>query len=94
MIIWGTIGVAALCMVVFIVLAIAQCQPISYFWTGWDQLHEGHCIGTNPLAWALAAVSIVMDFWVLGIPVFQLLRLQMKWQRKLAVAMMFLVGTL
>ncbi|KAM0401184.1 hypothetical protein ACHAQC_001865 [Fusarium culmorum] len=34
-----------------------------------------------------------MDFWVLAIPVFQLLQLQMKWQRKLAVAMMFLVGT-
>jgi hypothetical protein len=80
-------------MVVFIVLAIAQCQPISFFWTGWDQLHHGHCIGVNPLAWAIAAVSIAMDFWVLAIPVFQLLQLQMKWQRKLAVTMMFIVGT-
>ncbi|PTD07401.1 hypothetical protein HYE67_002206 [Fusarium culmorum] len=91
--IWTTIGVVALSMVVFIVLAIAQCQPISFFWTGWDKLHEGHCIGINPLAWSIAAVSIAMDFWVLAIPVFQLLQLQMKWQRKLAVAMMFLVGT-
>ncbi|RGP80674.1 hypothetical protein FLONG3_1149 [Fusarium longipes] len=93
MIIWATIGVCTLGMVVFIVLAIAQCQPISYFWTGWLKETEGHCIGTNPLAWALAAISIILDFWILAIPVFQLLRLQMKWQRKLAVATMFLVGT-
>ncbi|KAG8673016.1 hypothetical protein FPOAC1_006319 [Fusarium poae] len=92
-VLWTTIGVAVLSMVVFIVLAIAQCQPISFFWTGWDQLHHGHCIGVNPLAWAIAAVSIAMDFWVLAIPVFQLLQLQMKWQRKLAVTMMFIVGT-
>ncbi|GKU09858.1 unnamed protein product, partial [Fusarium langsethiae] len=92
-IIWTTIGVATLSMIVFVVLAIAQCQPISFFWTGWDKLHEGHCIGVNSLAWSIAAVSIAMDFWTLGIPVSQLLRLQMKWQRKLAVAMMFLVGT-
>ncbi|KAJ4116170.1 hypothetical protein NW768_011143 [Fusarium equiseti] len=92
-IIWGTIGLNALSMVAFVILAITQCQPVSYFWTGWDKEHTGHCIGTNPLAWALAGVSIAMDFWVLAIPVFQLLRLQMKWQRKLAVALMFLVGT-
>ncbi|RBR14496.1 uncharacterized protein FIESC28_07732 [Fusarium coffeatum] len=91
--IWGTIAFNALSMVAFVILAIAQCQPISYFWTGWDKEHEGHCVGTNPLAWALAAVSIAMDFWVLAIPVFQLLQLQMKWQRKLAVALMFVVGT-
>ncbi|KAH7205819.1 uncharacterized protein BKA55DRAFT_600244 [Fusarium redolens] len=62
--IWGTIGVAALGMVIFDILAITQCQPISFYWTGWDQLHEGHCLGINPLAWAIAAVSIIMDLWI------------------------------
>ncbi|KAG7409717.1 hypothetical protein LZL87_010051 [Fusarium oxysporum] len=91
--IWGTIGVAALGMVIFDILAIAQCQPISFYWTGWDKLHEGHCLGINPLAWAIAAVSIILDVWMLAIPIWQLVRLQMKWQRKLAVAVMFTVGT-
>ncbi|KAM0343813.1 hypothetical protein ACHAPU_008243 [Fusarium lateritium] len=34
-----------------------------------------------------------MDFWMLAIPLLQLFKLQMKWQRKVAVAIMFLVGT-
>jgi hypothetical protein len=91
---WGTVGLSVVCLVAFDVLAIAQCQPISFFWQGWDKLHEGHCIGVNPLGWAIAGVSIIMDFWMLGIPLFQLIKLQMKWQRKLAVACMFIVGTL
>ncbi|KAF9775620.1 hypothetical protein IL306_006254 [Fusarium sp. DS 682] len=92
--IWGTIGISALGMVVFDILAITQCQPISFYWTGWDQLHKGHCLGINPLAWSIAAVSIILDIWMLAIPIWQLVQLQMKWQRKLAVAVMFTVGTL
>ncbi|KAF5700543.1 integral membrane protein PTH11 [Fusarium mundagurra] len=49
--------------------------------------------GINGLAWAIATVGIILDFWMLGIPISQLLHLQMKWKRKLAVASMFGVGT-
>ncbi|KAI1046659.1 hypothetical protein LB505_014283 [Fusarium chuoi] len=91
--IWGTIVFSALGMVIFDILAIAQCQPISFYWTGWDKLHEGHCLGVQPLAWAIAAVGIILDVWMLAIPIWQLVQLQMKWQRKLAVAIMFTVGT-
>ncbi|KAF4990483.1 hypothetical protein FGRMN_8440 [Fusarium graminum] len=90
---WGTIAFSVLCTIVFDILAIAQCRPISFFWQGWDNLHEGKCLGVNPLGWAIAAVSIIMDFWMLAIPLLQLFKLQMKWQRKVAVALMFLVGT-
>ncbi|KAM0347329.1 hypothetical protein ACHAPU_004848 [Fusarium lateritium] len=94
-VLWGTIAVSALCAVIFDTLAIAQCQPISFFWIGWDKLHqgEGKCIGVNALGWAIAAVSIILDVWVLAIPLSQLVRLQMKWKRKLAVGLMFIVGT-
>ncbi|KAF4452172.1 hypothetical protein F53441_4911 [Fusarium austroafricanum] len=91
--IWGTVGTAVLCMVIFDLLALTQCQPISFYWKGWDQLHKGHCIGINSIAWAIAAVGIIMDFWMLAIPISQLIGLQMKWKRKLAVASMFGVGT-
>ncbi|KAF5679394.1 integral membrane protein PTH11 [Fusarium heterosporum] len=77
-VLWGTIAVAAL-----------------FFWRGWDKLHEGEgkCIGVNALGWAIAAVSIILDVWVLAIPLSQIVRLQMKWKRKLAVGLMFVVGT-
>ncbi|QGI85712.1 hypothetical protein CEK25_012441 [Fusarium fujikuroi] len=91
--IWGTIVFSVLGMILFDILAIAQCQPISFYWTGWDKLHEGHCLGVQPLAWAIAAVGIILDVWMLAIPIWQLVQLQMKWQRKLAVAIMFTVGT-
>ncbi|SCO26422.1 related to integral membrane protein PTH11 [Fusarium fujikuroi] len=91
--IWGTVGIAVLCMVIFDLLALFQCQPISFYWKGWDQLHKGHCIGINGLAWAIAAVGIILDLWMLAIPISQLIHLQMKWKRKLAVASMFGVGT-
>jgi hypothetical protein len=95
-VIWGTIGLCALCTIIFDILAIAQCQPISFFWRGWDKLHEGEgkCIGVNALGWAIAAASIILDVWMLAIPLSQLVQLQMKWQRKVAVGLMFTVGTL
>ncbi|KAF4993967.1 hypothetical protein FGRMN_6098 [Fusarium graminum] len=94
-VLWGTIALSALCAVLFDILAIAQCQPISFFWKGWDELHEGEgkCIGVNALGWAIAAVSIILDVWVLAIPLSQIVRLQMKWKRKIAVGLMFVVGT-
>ncbi|KAG9498237.1 hypothetical protein J7337_011133 [Fusarium musae] len=91
--IWGTIAFSVLGMIIFDILAIAQCRPINFYWTGWDKLHEGHCLGVQPLAWAIAAVGIILDVWMLAIPIWQLVQLQMKWQRKLAVAIMFTVGT-
>ncbi|KAI8651081.1 CFEM domain-containing protein [Fusarium keratoplasticum] len=91
--IWGTFVFTLVSLVVFLVLALAQCQPVSYYWQGWDATHEGHCLGINALAWAIAAVSIVLDLWMLGLPLSQLIQLQMHWRRKLAVASMFGVGT-
>ncbi|KAF4443172.1 hypothetical protein F53441_11481 [Fusarium austroafricanum] len=91
--IWGTIAVCVLGLVVFDILAIAQCRPISFYWTGWDKLHEGHCLAIQPLAWSIAATGIILDFWMLAIPIWQLVLLQMKWQRKVAVGLMFTVGT-
>ena len=94
MLIWSTIGVSVVCMIIFDILAIAQCRPISYFWQGWDGLHEGQCIGVNPIAWAIAGITIILDLWMLGIPLSEVLFLQMNWKRKVAVSMMFFVGTL
>lgn len=81
-------------MAVFDILTVFQCWPISYFWTRWDLEHEGHCIGVEQLAWTINVVSIVLDFWMLIIPIFRLSRLQMKWKKKVAVILMFCGGLL
>lgn len=92
--IWATIGATMLSLVLFGVLALTQCQPISHYWQGWDGLHEGHCLGINALAWAVAGVSIILDCWMLALPLSQLIYLQLHWLKKLGVVLMFGVGTL
>lgn len=79
---------------VFVFVGIFQCWPIKYYWQSWDREHEGKCININGLGWANAAISIALDFWMLAIPLSQLLYLKLAWNKKLSVASMFCVGTL
>lgn len=91
---WGTIGYNAIWGIAFILLAIFQCQPISYYWTKWDGEHHGTCISTNSLGWANAITSIVLDIWMVAIPLSQLKGLQLHFKKKIGVAIMFCTGTL
>ncbi|KAI5464241.1 hypothetical protein BGZ63DRAFT_148653 [Mariannaea sp. PMI_226] len=90
---WVTIGLNAAALVIFNVVTLTQCRPTSYYWQRWDQLHEGNCNNINAMAWAGAVISIVMDFWMLALPVSQVVHLQVHWKKKVAAALMFGVGT-
>ncbi|KAJ4412312.1 hypothetical protein N0V91_000783 [Didymella pomorum] len=90
---WATVLFVVLFGVVFDIVAIFQCRPIHYFWTKWDGLHKGTCMDTNAIAAANAAISIALDFWMLGIPLWQLWGLKLHWKKKVAVALMFCLGT-
>jgi hypothetical protein len=79
--------------VTYVIVAIFQCQPISYFWNKWDGLHEGKCLNINAITSSNAGISIVLDFWSLGIPLWQLRGLKMHWKKKVGVILMFGVGT-
>ncbi|PVH95623.1 hypothetical protein DM02DRAFT_536949 [Periconia macrospinosa] len=89
---WGTVVFLALWGFAYVITAIFQCQPISYFWTKWDGLHKGKCLDPNIIGQSNAGVSIALDFWILGIPLWQLWGLKMHWKKKVGVALMFCVG--
>jgi len=93
-VIWGTAVFNILYGLIFILVGVFQCRPISFYWTNWDGEHTGHCLNVNSLAWSNAAISIVLDVWMLGIPISQLLWLQLHWKKKVGVLLMFCVGTL
>jgi hypothetical protein len=93
-IIQGTIAVNILYGITFVFLGIFQCSPVSFYWTKWDAAHPGKCYHNNAMAWANACISIVMDFWMLALPISQIVNLQLHWKKKVGVGMMFLVGTL
>jgi hypothetical protein len=71
-----------------------QCSPVSYNWNGWDGEQEGRCVKTNPLVVAAAALNIVLDVWVIALPIPKVLKLQASTTTKLQVTFMFSVGFL
>ncbi|KAF2831740.1 hypothetical protein CC86DRAFT_282469 [Ophiobolus disseminans] len=90
---WATVAFNVLWGLAFVVTSIFQCQPISYYWTSWDKEGHGKCVNINALAWSNAIISIVLDVWMLALPLFEVLQLQLSWRKKVSVAMMFFVGT-
>lgn len=93
-ILWMTVVFDILYGIAFVLAAIFQCKPISFYWTLWDGEHKGQCIDINALGWANAAISIFLDFWMLGIPLSQVIHLKLAWKKKVGVTLMFCVGTL
>jgi hypothetical protein len=91
---WTTIAFNVLCGTAFVIAAIFQCRPISFYWTKWDKESSGKCIDVNGLAWTNAIISIVLDVWILALPLFEVFQLQLSWRKKLSVTVMFCVGTL
>ena len=89
---WGTALFTFIWGVVYIIVATFQCQPISYFWNKWDGMHKGRCLDINAITTSNAAISIALDLWSLGIPLWQLWGLNMHWKRKIGVALMFGLG--
>ena len=93
-VLWCTAGFNAVWGVLFALLSVLECQPISYFWTYWDGEHIGSCLNTNAIGWANASISIAEDIWMLAIPLSQLRSLQLHWKKKIGVGIMFCTGTL
>ncbi|UNI24574.1 hypothetical protein JDV02_010308 [Purpureocillium takamizusanense] len=91
---WGTVVVVSLFGLIFVFLATFQCTPIEYFWWQWayDGKHRGKCIDIMGICWSNAAISILLDLWMLGIPLWQLRNLKLDMRKKIGVGMMFCVG--
>lgn len=90
---WATVAFNVMYALAFAFTGIFQCTPISHYWTSWDKTGKGKCININGLAWANGIISIVLDIWMLALPLYQILHLQLSWRKKVSVAMMFCVGT-
>lgn len=92
--IWGTVVFVSLYGVAFVFGAIFQCTPIEHYWLRWEGLHDGQCVDINALAWSNAIISIILDAWMLAVPLWQLRALKLDLVKKLGVGLMFSVGAL
>jgi hypothetical protein len=71
-------------------LTVFSCMPLSAFWNR-DQ--RGKCLDIQALAYANSASAIIQDIILLILPLVFIRRLQMKRYRKVAVGLMFSIGT-
>ncbi|KAF7859673.1 hypothetical protein EAF04_008752 [Stromatinia cepivora] len=92
--IWATIILNGIILVLFDMLAAFQCHPISFYWERWDNEHFGTCLNINILAFTSAGQSIVMDIWILILPLTQLYDLNLHWKKKAGVGAMLGIGIL
>jgi hypothetical protein len=76
--------------VIIFILTIFTCIPVSAFW---DRDTKGKCMNGQALAYANSASAIVQDILLLILPVMFIRNLQMKKYRKVAVGLMFAIGT-
>lgn len=77
---------------VFLMLVIFQCQPISSIW---DKTIDGTCLPINVvIGYTGAALSIAEDFIILLLPVHELWKLQMNPNKKLGIIFLISMGSL
>ncbi|KAL2255381.1 hypothetical protein VTK26DRAFT_3487 [Humicola hyalothermophila] len=69
-----------------------QCQPVSLFWNRWDGEHEGKCLPAIPVFWSGAIASMVMDVWVILLPLPYVARLQLSLKKRLGISFMLAIG--
>jgi hypothetical protein len=71
-------------------LTVFSCLPVSAFW---NRDIKGKCMDVQALAYANSASAIVQDIILLILPLLFIKNLQMKRYRKVAVGLMFAIGT-
>lgn len=69
-----------------------QCRPVDFFWTRWDLHDGGKCIASAPILWSNAVLTMVLDFWVLLMPLPYVARLQLSVKRRLGISFMLAIG--
>jgi hypothetical protein len=75
---------------VFLV-GVFQCTPIK---KAWQPELPGHCIKTIPFLWGNSISNFIIDWLILAVPVFPVLKLQLPRTQKILVGASFLCGAL
>lgn len=80
--------------ITFIFISIFQCIPVKAAWTRWEGGASAKCLDANASGWASASINIFFDVTILVLPLPQLAKLVMSYQRKIHILLMFGLGSL
>jgi hypothetical protein len=75
-------------------LAIATAIPCKPLEVAWNPLISGTCIDRPAAYEATAIVALVADVWLMVLPIPIVIRLQIPWQQKVGLMVMFGIGTM
>ncbi|KAK2052242.1 hypothetical protein LY76DRAFT_583776 [Colletotrichum caudatum] len=90
---YALLTIVATTTVLFIVLAMTQCMPISYNWEGWKgDFGPVKCLNLNLLSWSTSAIGIALDTTILIIPLPLVVKVKSTLRRKLYIISMFSLG--
>ncbi|KAK1689893.1 hypothetical protein BDP55DRAFT_691324 [Colletotrichum godetiae] len=93
-VLWATQGFNALLLFLYLILTFTQCRPLNKYWLGWDGEQAGVCMDFNKLVLTHVGFNILLDIWMLILPLTQLYKLNLGLKKKIGVIMMFSVGLL
>ncbi|PVH78466.1 hypothetical protein DL98DRAFT_656171 [Cadophora sp. DSE1049] len=91
-VVWSLVAFNAVLALVCVIVVCTMCRPLYYVWTQWDGEHQGKCVDVNALAFANAGLCIVLDLVTLGLPITQVVKLQLSIGKKIWVTAMLSVG--
>ena len=84
-ILYSVMGTTVMTGLVFMLVLLLQCHPISYFW---DKDQQGHCINWTviiAMSWVWSIFAGICDFTVGIVPIFLVKDLQIDRRTKFAV---------
>ncbi|KAJ5513444.1 hypothetical protein N7463_002996 [Penicillium fimorum] len=70
-----------------------RCTPTRLTWLGWMNEEPGYCIDFIAAILVNCLVNIFVDFVLIIMPVYEVIKLQLPLRKKVAVASMFIVGS-
>lgn len=96
-ILWANIGIVISIGLMFWLVLLLDCHPISYFWNRVDPRYSGTCLPVQILldiAYLYSALTIICDLTLGILPIFLIWTLQMNRRTKIAVGGILSLGAM
>jgi hypothetical protein len=77
--------------IAFVIVVAFQCIPVD---SVWDTAVHGKCINSQAFVYSLAGCSILEDFVVMLLPMWELKGLKLDTRKRIALFFMFSLGSL
>jgi hypothetical protein len=86
------IGINSAIAITWMLLDSFHCIPVHLAWTQWEGLEQGKCINFIAATYANGIVNIIVDVVMVGMPIYEVSKLNLSQRKKIGVAVMFASG--